>query len=227
MKRCGRCRKEKALCEFSRNKRNADGLQCTCKSCCKEVNAAYYVAQKDRINERNAKWKAANPDKVLKAERARNARPEQKEKAANFREQNRERLRLVQAEWRARNPEAEKAKGAKWSANNRGTKAANLARYRAALLRRTPDWADVDLIRKVYEYCAALNTFGKAGFHVDHIYPIRGKTVSGLHVALNLQVLPGFQNMAKGNRVSSNLDKVCPCILTDEFKHWLSLENEK
>lgn len=227
MKRCGRCKTEKPLSEFSRNKRNADGLQCTCKACCKSVNAAYYVAQKDRITERNAKWNAANPEKVLRAARSRNARPEQKEKAAQFRAQNREALRIRQAEWRARNPESEKRKGAKWAAQNRGAKAANLARYRAALLQRTPVWADAGRIRQVYEYCAALNAFGKAGFHVDHIYPTRGETVSGLHVAANLQVLPGQLNTAKSNRVSPDLERVTPCIQTEGFAHWLALEENQ
>jgi len=35
-------------------------------------------------------------------------------------------------------------------------------------------------------------------WHVDHVLPLRGKKISGLHVHTNLQLLPGAENIAKG-----------------------------
>lgn len=57
---------------------------------------------------------------------------------------------------------------------------------------RTPAWADLEAIKFFYECCPA-------GCHVDHIIPLRGKLVSGLHVENNLQWLPATDNFKKGN----------------------------
>lgn len=55
-----------------------------------------------------------------------------------------------------------------------------------------PKWADMDKIREIY-----VNR--PEGCHVDHIIPLRGKLVSGLHVENNLQYLPIAENMKKHN----------------------------
>lgn len=58
--------------------------------------------------------------------------------------------------------------------------------------RQTPKWADRSKIREIY-----VNR--PDGCHVDHIIPLRGKKVSGLHVENNLQYLPIAENMKKHN----------------------------
>lgn len=62
------------------------------------------------------------------------------------------------------------------------------------MLKRTPVWANVDDINFFYEY-------RPAGCHVDHVLPLLGDNVSGLHVAENLQWLPAAENLAKSNKV--------------------------
>lgn len=62
---------------------------------------------------------------------------------------------------------------------------------------RTPSWANLDKIRSIYENCPE-------GMHVDHIIPLRGKLVSGLHVENNLQYLFEEDNLKKNN--SFNID---------------------
>lgn len=64
--------------------------------------------------------------------------------------------------------------------------------YRCARLGRTPAWADKEAIKRFYAACPE-------GLVVDHIVPLQGKNVSGLHVHYNLQYLTPLQNFRKNN----------------------------
>lgn len=75
---------------------------------------------------------------------------------------------------------------------------AKSARRKAAKLLRTPKWADRDAIAAFYARCPR-------GYHVDHIVPLQGDCVSGLHVIDNLQYLPAAANISKGNRFTPQI----------------------
>lgn len=89
-----------------------------------------------------------------------------------------------------------RAAGAAWAAARRE----HGANRRACERRQTPSWADRNSIRAVY--AEAVRRTEKTGecYHVDHIVPLRGKRVSGLHVACNLQVLHWRDNLVKHAR---------------------------
>jgi len=81
----------------------------------------------------------------------------------------------------------------KWRENNKDKTRLKSANERAIRLQRLPAWADKEAIKDFYINCPQ-------GYHVDHVIPLRGKTVSGLHIVENLQYLPAKENISKGNK---------------------------
>lgn len=73
-----------------------------------------------------------------------------------------------------------------------GKRKAVTAKRRAAIIQRTPPWADQKAISKFYQDCPP-------GHEVDHIVPLQGKNVCGLHALENLQYLPISANRKKSN----------------------------
>lgn len=70
---------------------------------------------------------------------------------------------------------------------------AKTAKYRAAKIGATPKWANQKEISKIYKDCPK-------GYHVDHIIPLKGDKVCGLHISENLQYLSEEENLKKSNK---------------------------
>jgi hypothetical protein len=88
-----------------------------------------------------------------------------------------------------------------WQKSNSERKLASVSDYRAKKDQRMPSWLNdghLFEIQSVYRYCTSLNKIGLK-FHVDHVVPLRGKSVSGFHVPWNLQVIPAIENIRKNN----------------------------
>jgi hypothetical protein len=66
------------------------------------------------------------------------------------------------------------------------------AKYRSSKNSACPNWVDLDKINEFYIKCPE-------GYQVDHIIPLRGKYVCGLHVLWNLQYLNKSDNCSKRN----------------------------
>ncbi|MGL5937060.1 MAG: hypothetical protein ACRCZI_15725 [Cetobacterium sp.] len=131
------------------------------------------------------------------------------------REANRSQYTAWMREWRKKNPERSAAISRrhhdkhreKRLAGSRDYKKRNRAKMTAlqmkrhtAQLQRTPQWADLAAIAQVYARCEAMTKSTGIRHEVDHIIPLQGEIVSGLHVHQNLQILTCTENRKKWNR---------------------------
>lgn len=74
------------------------------------------------------------------------------------------------------------------------------AKRRAEKSSRTPPWADLDKIRALHDEAQRLTLATGIPHHVDHVLPLQGELVSGLHVETNMQIITGAENSRKKNR---------------------------
>ena len=141
----------------------------------KRLKKEWYERNKELTKERARAWALANPEK--------------KKESVD--------------KWRNNNLDQHNATNRKWNKNNKPRKAALQAKRKSVILQRTPSWdPEAHLIVAKYQLANMLSQASGTPYHVDHIIPLQGKNVSGLHVFSNLRVIPGAENVKKSNKYS-------------------------
>jgi hypothetical protein len=122
-----------------------------------------------------------------------------------YRTQLGETLKARKQEEYLRNREARLLQKKEYRQSNKGKINALVAARKKVIKQRTPKWVSKEelwLIKEAYELAALRTKLFGFSWHVDHVLPLQGKTVSGLHVPDNLQVIPWIENIQKKNKVS-------------------------
>lgn len=120
-----------------------------------------------------------------------------------YKQKNLEVIKLKNKAYVLENQEKRKETMRLYRLKNKESEAENCRRRQAKKLQRTPAWLTVDdiwMMRETYALARLRSKMFGFTWHVDHIYPLQGKTVSGLHVPLNLQVITAKANLVKHNR---------------------------
>jgi hypothetical protein len=214
---------DKSLDEFQLDKRR-NKHYVVCRKC--RVTAendrrlANLETYRKRTREYLREWRAKNPEKqaaICKTYDEKN-RDKRSEYAKQYRKDNPEKIKADHAKWVEENPEKIKSYAIKastvWRVRNpeyyKEHYKANKERYVAARARRraaqdsaTPSWLsaiDKAMIQEMYDVSEARYIQTGIKHHVDHIVPINGKNVAGMHVPWNLQVITAHENLSKGWR---------------------------
>jgi hypothetical protein len=136
-------------------------------------------------------WQARNKDRCLETNRA-------------WKQRNKEHCQAYFKEWAKSNPEVFAASHVKatesYRKRNTAAYSAYAAKRRALELKATPNWANLAAIEIEYKLSAWCSSVMGQQYHVDHIIPLKGKNVCGLHVESNLQVIPARVNQSKHNK---------------------------
>lgn len=135
-------------------------------------------------------WKAANPEK-------------RKEQDRRYAEKHPEVLVAKSIRWKNNNPERAAEISKQSRLRNKDRIIANKAKYRAGKSNRTPAWLteiDFERMRNEYKLAVLLTKVTGEPWEVDHIIPLHGKTVSGLHVPTNLRAIKGSDNRLKNSK---------------------------
>ena len=225
MKHCKRCQTDKPQSEFAPDSRTKDGLVYACRTCMSDYKAAYRAAHGDRLRALD-RARPVDLDKARQGSRDHYTRnkPEILERQRVYRDAHRSERRAAQrasylvAANRAREcakaayatgstltaasrgSQARKQYLAEWAEKNKTKRAAAEAERRARRRQATPAWADAPSLTEVYLCARTASAQDGRPYHVDHLVPLNGLTVCGLHVVANLAVVPGVANLSKANR---------------------------
>ncbi len=146
-----------------------------CKVCVAKYMKMYRTANANHISNLKKEWKAKNKDRVTTNDK----------------------------KYALENPEVKRAARAKWRKANLHVINALNALRKVSQINRTPKWVDSEelwLIKEVYALATFRTKVTNIRWSVDHITPLQGELVSGLHTISNLQVIPAVINSAKRNR---------------------------
>ena len=176
IKQCTSCKTQKEITEFYKDSHLKSGYASSCKKCISVRQKTFKENNKDYFKQYNKQYWIKN-----KKQMSLQSKKYYEENKENLAEQNKQRSK-------------------KHFQENKHLYNAKRAKYRASKLKATPKWADLKAIKIEYSLASWCSAVTGVPYEVDHIIPLQGENVCGLHVHYNLQVIQRAPNRSKGNK---------------------------
>lgn len=145
-----------------------------------------YYANRDELLSKQKAYAEKNKDKI-------------KERYKQYYQENKEAFKERASRWAKDNPERRKEIRSKHQTKIRAQRAAR-QKLRECRKRQCLDWLTETQILEMQLFYEIAAWYDEP-MHVDHIVPLFGKNVCGLHVPWNLQLLPARENCSKSNKL--------------------------
>jgi hypothetical protein len=187
MKTCTKCGEAKPLSEYHTDAAKSGGLRHECKVCVRQRRASYVANNKEKVAEADAAYKKRNRAKYNEINRRQY-------------ERYRDAVLARQREYYQRVKERKAKYARQYFEANRADYTRRVAKRRAVARQAEPLWANAALIKLLYATRQYLTEQTGELWHIDHVVPLQGRNVCGLHVHFNLRVVPAKVNLAKGNK---------------------------
>lgn len=203
MKQCTKCKVKKPLSEFHKKSKAKSGLNPRCKVCVGEDTKKYYNSNRDKILKKSNEYRTNNRDKINKKKREYS-----KYKWENnlWSDEYKEKRRIQAKKWRENNPDRVKKYNKNYKSNNKDISCKINADRRAKKLKATLSGKYSEELKTFYKDIKNIQWLSEEKLEVDHIIPLKGDNVCGLHVPWNLQVLTKSQNSSKTNKFDGSYD---------------------
>lgn len=210
LKNCPKCKQYLELHFFHNQKTKWDGLNVYCKECMKIRYNDNYHKYKERAKKQREKYKQNNKEKILQKNKEYNEKNKETIKIKNRERNQRKRLFFREEEnlkakiYRDKNKDKIRKNERNYTNKHRDKIRAKIALRRARKLNATPKWLTenhIKEIKEIYKNCIEISKNTGIKHHVDHIIPLKGETVCGLHVPWNLQIITESENCKKWNKL--------------------------
>lgn len=143
----------------------------------------YHVENSDRINAKTRQWYIENKDRHSKNSKA-------------YYEANKNIILKQAAENYLQNKIEYNKRSSEWRKNNPHMMTAYTRNYNLSKTNRTPKWSNIKETNDFYKNCPDRMS-------IDHIHPLNGKLINGLHVRKNLQYISRSENSKKSNKFNT------------------------
>jgi hypothetical protein len=207
LKLCSKCSQLKPMADYHKAKRGKDGLRADCKAC------HLIPHEKEMLSDGLKRCVVCKEIKELHCFPVRKTTKDgrrgdcivcHQKSAKNYFLRNKERFKQYRSLWLHKNPKKAATASAKWAKNNRPKLNARDSQRRASEVKATPSWLSAiqkAQIQETYDVALAKTVQTGIVYEVDHIHPLKGDGLSGLHVPWNLQVISRLENRSKGNKL--------------------------